>query len=152
MTAQDMPLVTMASTTDQFERGYDASEWTIIHWYDMHLRGAGRDPPRRRAVIRNVRTGGIRAIPLTRCTRCGYWSMHWSPCFRCGYPFCSNPACSTRDTFRASMLHTGHINRMWGSVLLCTHCYEMIETGRADRDAAARDAYLNTRARRRFGL
>ena len=147
-----MLLLTMAGATDHHERGYDASEWIIILWYDMPPVGVGRDRPRRRAVIRNVRTGRIREIPLTRCTGCGYWSMHWSPCFRCGYPFCSHSACSTRDTFRATMLHTGHINRMWGSVLLCTHCYEMIETGRADRDAAARDAYLNTRVRRRFGL
>ena len=142
----------MASATDHHERGYDAAEWTIVRWYDIPPTIAGRGLLRRRAVIRNVRTREIREIPLTRCMGCGYWSMHWHPCFRCGFAFCSHPTCSTRDTFRANAVHTGRINRMWGSVMLCTHCHEMIESGRASRTEAAQDAYLNTRARRRFGL
>ena len=135
-------------TTDHHERGYEAADWAIVRWYDMLPTIMGRGLPRRRATIRNVMTGEIRDIPLTRCMGCGYWSMHWSPCFRCGYPFCTSPRCSTVDTFRAASWR----NRMWGSVMLCTHCHEMIEIGRANRNAAAQDAYLNTRARRRFGL
>ena len=113
------------------------------------LRSRGAEaPPRRRARIRNVMTDETREIPLTRCMACGYWSVHWCPCFRCGFPFCTRESCSTRDTFRA----TNWRNRMWGSVTLCTHCHALLETGRADRNAAAVDAYLNTRARRRYGM
>ena len=141
-------LIPRSKNMDHHERGYLAEEWTIVRWYDMPQITRGRGPPRRRAIIRNVMTEETREIPLTRCMACGYWSVHWCPCFRCGFPFCTRESCSTRDTFRA----TNWRNRMWGSVTLCTHCHALLETGRADRNAAAVDAYLNTRVRRRYGL
>ena len=136
------------STTDHHARGYVAADWTIVHWHDVPQAVRGRGLPRRRARIRNVITEETREIPLTRCMGCGYWSMHWTPCFRCGYPFCARASCSTVDTFRANDWR----NRMWGPVLLCTHCHRLLEAGRASSNIAARDAYLNMRARRQFGL
>ena len=112
-------LIPRSKTMDHHERGYLAEEWTIVRWYDMPQITRGRGPPRRRAVIRNVMTEETREIPLTRCMACGYWSVHWCPCFRCGFPFCTRESCSTRNTFRA----TNWRNRMWGSVTLCTHCH-----------------------------